>query len=113
MTRDVAPRLGLPKPALMHSIFFPALQGAKSKMSASDTNSSIFLTDTPKQIKDKINKYAFSGGGQTVEEHKKFGGNCDVDVSFQYLRFFMDNDERLEELRKVNLLKTLKQKYLN
>jgi tryptophanyl-tRNA synthetase len=54
MTRDVAPRLGFPKPALIHSVFFPALQGAKSKMSASDANSSIFLTDTPKQIKDKV-----------------------------------------------------------
>ena len=101
MTRDVAPRLGLPKPALFHSVFFPALQGAKSKMSASDANSSIFLTDTAKQIKDKINKYAFSGGGQTVEEHREKGGNCDVDVSFQYLKFFMDNDERLEQIRKV------------
>lgn len=54
MTRDVAPRLGFQKPALMHSVFFPALQGAKSKMSASDSNSSIYLTDTPKQIKDKV-----------------------------------------------------------
>ena len=54
MTRDAAPRLGLPKPCLMHSSFFPALQGAKSKMSASDANSSIFLVDTPKQIKDKV-----------------------------------------------------------
>lgn len=102
MTRDVAPRLGLPKPALLHSVFFPALQGAKSKMSASDPNSSIFLTDTPKQIKDKINKYAFSGGGETVEEHRKNGGNCDVDVSYQYLRFFMDDDARLEEIRRVS-----------
>ncbi|RMZ98260.1 tryptophan--tRNA cytoplasmic [Brachionus plicatilis] len=101
MTRDVAPRLGFQKPALIHSVFFPALQGAKSKMSASDVNSSIFLTDTPKQIKDKINKYAFSGGGQTVEEHRAKGGNCDVDVSFQYLKFFMDNDERLEEIRRT------------
>jgi len=101
MTRDVAPRLGLPKPALIHSVFFPALQGAKSKMSASDPNSSIFLTDTPKQIKDKINKYAFSGGGQTVEEHRKNGANCDVDVSFQYMKFFMDDDERLDNIREV------------
>lgn len=54
MTRDVAPRLGMPKPALLHSTFFPALQGAKTKMSASDTNSAIFLTDTPKQIKNKV-----------------------------------------------------------
>ena len=42
MTRDVAPKLGFQKPALMHSKFFPALQGASTKMSASDENSSIF-----------------------------------------------------------------------
>lgn len=54
MTRDVAPRLGYPKPALLHSIFFPALQGAQSKMSASEPNSSIFLTDTDGQIKTKV-----------------------------------------------------------
>ncbi|KAM9294038.1 tryptophan--tRNA ligase, cytoplasmic [Gastrophryne carolinensis] len=53
MTRDVAPRIGYTKPALMHSTFFPALQGAQTKMSASDPNSSIFLTDTAKQIKTK------------------------------------------------------------
>lgn len=99
MTRDVAPRLGFPKPALMHSTFFPALQGAKSKMSASDPNSAIFLTDTPKQIKTKINKHAFSGGRVTIEEHREFGGNTDVDVSYQLLKFFMTDDEELEKIR--------------
>lgn len=99
MTRDVAPRLGYLKPALLHSSFFPALQGAQTKMSASDANSSIFLTDTPKQIKTKINKYAFSGGQATVEEHKEKGGDCDIDISFQYLRFFLDDDEKLEKIR--------------
>jgi len=55
MTRDIAPKLGNYKPALVHSTFLPALQGANSKMSASDTNSAIYLTDTPKQIKNKVN----------------------------------------------------------
>ncbi|CAB0015190.1 unnamed protein product [Nesidiocoris tenuis] len=54
MTRDVAPRLGFSKPALLHSTFIPALQGANTKMSASDTHTAIFLTDTPKQIKNKV-----------------------------------------------------------
>ncbi|XP_071511605.1 tryptophan--tRNA ligase, cytoplasmic-like [Diadema antillarum] len=99
MTRDVAPRLGYPKPALIHSTFFPALQGAQTKMSASDPNSSIFLTDTPKQIKTKINKYAFSGGGASVEEHREKGGNCDVDISYQYLSFFLEDDVRLAEIK--------------
>jgi tryptophanyl-tRNA synthetase len=100
MTRDVAPKLGYKKPALMHSSFFPALQGAQTKMSASDSNSSIFLTDTMAQIKNKINKYAYSGGGASVEEHREKGGNCDVDISFQYLRFFLEDDDRLEQIRK-------------
>jgi tryptophanyl-tRNA synthetase len=102
MTRDVAPKLGFPKPALLHSSFFPALQGPKTKMSASDTNTAIFLTDTAKQIKNKVNKHAFSGGQATVEEHRKLGGNCNVDVSYQWLRFFLKDDERLEEIRKVS-----------
>ncbi|XP_029453806.1 tryptophan--tRNA ligase, cytoplasmic isoform X2 [Rhinatrema bivittatum] len=100
MTRDVAPRIGYPKPALLHSTFFPALQGAQTKMSASDPNSSIFLTDTPKQIKNKINKHAFSGGKDTIEDHRKYGGNCDVDVSYMYLTFFLEDDEKLEQIQK-------------
>ncbi|XP_062536458.1 tryptophan--tRNA ligase, cytoplasmic [Armigeres subalbatus] len=99
MTRDVSPRLGFPKPALIHSSFFPALQGAKTKMSASEDNSAIFLTDTPKQIKTKINKHAFSGGRPTVEEHRELGGNTDTDVSFQLLRFFLHDDAELERIR--------------
>ncbi|XP_008823842.2 tryptophan--tRNA ligase, cytoplasmic isoform X2 [Nannospalax galili] len=75
-------------------------QGAQTKMSASDPNSSIFLTDTAKQIKTKVNKHAFSGGRDTVEEHRQFGGNCDVDVSFMYLTFFLEDDDRLEQIRK-------------
>lgn len=99
MTRDVAPRIGFAKPALLHSTFFPALQGAKTKMSASDASATIYLTDTPKQLKNKINKHAFSGGRTTVEEHREFGGDCDVDISYQYLTFFLEDDARLEEIR--------------
>jgi len=100
MTRDVAPTLKFKKPALLHSTFFPALQGAQTKMSASDDNSSIFLTDTPKQVKNKINKHAFSGGQVSIEEHRAKGGNCDVDIAYQYLTFFLEDDARLEEIRR-------------
>nr|XP_031831599.1 tryptophan--tRNA ligase, cytoplasmic [Nomia melanderi]XP_031831600.1 tryptophan--tRNA ligase, cytoplasmic [Nomia melanderi]XP_031831601.1 tryptophan--tRNA ligase, cytoplasmic [Nomia melanderi] len=100
MTRDVAPKIGYPKPAMLHSVFFPALQGSKTKMSASNDNSAIFLTDTAKQIKNKVNKHAFSGGQATVEEHRQLGGNCEVDISYQWLRFFLEDDEKLEQLKK-------------
>ncbi len=67
MTRDVAPKLGYNKPALIHCKFFPPLQGRGGKMSGSAANSAVYVTDTPKQIKDKINKHAFSGGQETLE----------------------------------------------
>mmetsp|Transcript_7570 Transcript_7570/g.19405 ORF Transcript_7570/g.19405 Transcript_7570/m.19405 type:complete len:290 (-) Transcript_7570:2829-3698(-) len=98
MTRDVVPKLGFSKPSLIESIFFPALQGDSGKMSASDPNSSIFVTDSRKQIKTKINKYALSGGQQTVEEHREKGANLDVDVSWKYLNFFMEDDAKLAQI---------------
>lgn len=49
----------------------------------------------------QVNKHAFSGGRDTVEEHRQFGGNCDVDVSFMYLTFFLEDDDKLEQIRKV------------
>ncbi|GAB0494147.1 hypothetical protein MMPV_005437 [Pyropia vietnamensis] len=67
MTRDVTPKLGACKPALLHSKFFPALQGDNTKMSASDPMSAIYLDDTAKMVKKKVNKHAFSGGGQPLK----------------------------------------------
>ena len=98
MTRDVAPKLGHAKPALIEARFFPALQGEAGKMSASDPNSAIFVTDSPAQIKKKINKFAFSGGRATVEEHRSLGADLDVDVPWAWLQFFMKDDVELAEI---------------
>ncbi len=51
-------------------------------MSSTDATSSILMSDSPADIKKKINKYAFSGGGVTLEEHKANGANLDIDVPF-------------------------------
>lgn len=51
----------------------------------------------------QVNKYAFSGGKDTIEEHRQYGGNTEVDVSFMYLTFFLEDDEQLEKIRQVNL----------
>mmetsp|Transcript_33336 Transcript_33336/g.37911 ORF Transcript_33336/g.37911 Transcript_33336/m.37911 type:complete len:709 (-) Transcript_33336:69-2195(-) len=105
MTRDVAHKL-VPKshklggkPALIHSKFFPPLQGATGKMSSSDSSSAIFLTDTPEQIKEKIMSYAFSGGQETKKQQEELGANLDVDVSYQWLRFFLEDDEELQAIK--------------
>ncbi|KAG7813918.1 hypothetical protein KL921_000192 [Ogataea angusta] len=96
--RDVADKLKFSKPSLVHSRFFPALQGPTTKMSASDENSAIFMTDTPKQIQKKVNKYAFSGGKVSIEEHRKYGGNPDVDVAYQYLSYFNEDEDLLAKV---------------
>ena len=99
ITRDIAPKINKPKPALIHNIMIPALGGPKGKMSASNENETIYTTDSPEAVKKKINKYAFSGGQPDIEEHRKKGGNPDIDVSYQYLRiFFEQDDKRLKEI---------------
>ena len=82
----------------MHCKFFPSLRGKDTKMSASAANTAVYTTDTPKQIKKKINKHAFSGGRETAEEQRKYGANLEVDISYQWLRFFLFDDAELESI---------------
>ena len=101
MTRDVAHKLvgndhGLAgKPALIHCKFFPPLQGATGKMSSSDENSAIFLTDTAEDIERKIKEHAFSGGQETKKLQQELGANLDIDVSYQWLSFLLEDDDEL------------------
>jgi tryptophanyl-tRNA synthetase len=67
-------------------------------MSASDADSSIFLADTDKQIQKKIGN-SFSGGQDTRELHRQLGGRTEIDIPFQYLRFFLEDDVELERIR--------------
>ncbi|KAJ5753941.1 uncharacterized protein N7511_008094 [Penicillium nucicola] len=97
--REHAEKMKYKKPSLIHSIFLPALQGPGSKMSASIDSSAIFMNDTPNKIKNKINKHAFSGGQDTAEKQRELGGNSKVDVPFQYLTFFLEDDQALEKIR--------------
>lgn len=100
LARDVSQRIKSPKFTQLSStyhLFMPGLSGGK--MSSSDANSFIALTDSEEEVKKKINKYAFSGGRDTLEEHRKLGGNPDVDVSFQYLKFFFEDDDK--KLQKI------------
>ncbi len=93
LTRDVLPKLGYPKPASIQCSFLPPLTGKDSKMSSSKEEGAIFLIDSPKEVEHKIKKYAFSGGKDTLEEHRKHGGNPDVDISFLYLKYLFEPDD--------------------
>ena len=99
ITRDIAPKLKKYKPSLLHNMMLPPLQGIGGKMSASAGETAVYTTDSPKEVEHKIKKYAFSGGKDTIEEHRKKGGDPDIDVSFQYLRmFFEPDDKKLEKI---------------
>jgi len=99
LTRDIAMHkdFNFEKPCAMHAKFIPSLTG-EPKMSSSGENV-IFLSDTEKEVKTKINKYAFSGGQATIEEHRKKGGDPAVDVSYKYLEmFFEEDDAKLKDI---------------
>jgi tryptophanyl-tRNA synthetase len=100
LARDIASRYkgySFKELSSTYHLFMPGLSGGK--MSSSDPTSFIALTDTPDEAAKKIKKYAFSGGKDTLEEHRKYGGNPDIDVSFQYLKYFFEPDDtKLKEI---------------
>lgn len=97
VSRDVMPKLGYYKPAALHNALMPGLKEG-GKMSSSDPSSAIYTTDTPKEVRKKIAS-AFSGGRDTIKEHKEKGGNPDVDMAYQLLNFFFEPDDK--KLKKV------------
>jgi tryptophanyl-tRNA synthetase len=97
ISRDIVEKLGHNKPSIMHAKMLPALTGIEDKGGSSSSEKIITMVDTDKQVKTKINKHAFSGGKETVEEHRKEGGDVSVDIACQWLVFFEEDDTRLQE----------------
>jgi tryptophanyl-tRNA synthetase len=98
VTRDIMPKLGYYKPAAIHSMFLPGLQGIETKMSASKPESVIFTTDDPKTARKKIMR-AFSGGAGSLDQHRKEGGKPEIDVAYQYLFYIFEPDDgRIREI---------------
>jgi tryptophanyl-tRNA synthetase (EC 6.1.1.2) len=88
------------KPSILHAKFLSGLKAYGSKMSTSDPDSTVWVTDSPKEVERKIMKHAFSGGRGNLEEHRRLGGNPDIDVSYQWLYYFFEpDDKKLEKIR--------------
>ena len=101
MARDCASILKCPKPAVIHSEFLPGLKQSEGKMSSTTGESdTLFLDLNPEKVKKLIKSFAFSGGRETLEEHKKYGGNIKIDICYQYLLFFLESDEELKNIAK-------------
>jgi len=88
--------MGLLAPSSTYHHFAVGLTG--EKMSSSKPKTTIFLDDDIDSMTKKIRK-AFSGGQSTIEEHRRLGGNPDIDVAYQYMMyFFEESDSYLAEL---------------
>lgn len=100
LCRDVAAkeRYDVEKPGALLSKFLPGLAGP-GKMSSSDGTPKILLADDRETVREKIHEHAYSGGQSSLEAHRREGGDPDVDVAFQYLAaFFEDDDAELARL---------------
>ena len=85
-------------PCSTYHRFAPGMTGGK--MSSSKPETTIFMTDSVESVSKKVNR-AISGGKSTVEEHRRLGGDCSKDISFQYLKFFFEQeDSALSEIRR-------------
>jgi len=94
LARDVSQRIKVHDFMQLSSTYHKFMPGLKNaKMSSSDETSYIALTDSLEDAAKKVKKYAFSGGRETVEEHRKKGGNPDIDVSFQMLKYGLEQDD--------------------
>lgn len=98
LARDILPKLGYYKPAAIHSVFLPSLRGPEGKMSSSKASTAIYTTDSPEKVREKVMKHAYSGGRVSKAEHRKHGGNPDVDTSYQWLTFFEESDKKLKKV---------------
>jgi tryptophanyl-tRNA synthetase len=100
MSRELAEykELGLIKPSAIMSQFLPALEG-KAKMSSSVGGvAAIFMTDDPVKVQNSIKRHAFSGGRETLKEHRELGADLQVDISYQYLKYFEYDDAEFDRI---------------
>ncbi|MEC9211975.1 MAG: tryptophan--tRNA ligase [Candidatus Thermoplasmatota archaeon] len=81
---------GLMAPSSTYHHFAVGMTG--DKMSSSQPKTTLFLRDDIAAVEKKI-KRAFSGGQPTVEEHRRLGGNPDIDVAYQYMMYFFEEDD--------------------
>jgi len=97
--RDIAFKERLEQPAATYHQIMKSLNGA-AKMSKRDPNSTLLLSDPPEVARKKLMN-AFSGGRDTAEEQRKYGGDIEKDVLYQVMKsHFIQDDALLEEMAK-------------
>ncbi|MCI0497608.1 MAG: tryptophan--tRNA ligase, partial [Thermoplasmata archaeon] len=84
-------------PSATYHMLMTSLTGGK--MSSSQPDSAIFLTDPPAEAARKL-RSALTGGRTTAEEQREKGGDPDSCAVFEMLRFHLvQDDAELERVR--------------
>lgn len=101
LARDVAHRTrkeyGFVAPASIYTKFTPSLDGT-IKMSKSKPHSCIEIPEDRKSVEEKIMD-AFTGGRETLELQRKFGGRPEICMVFElFKQHLIEEDQKLDEI---------------
>lgn len=96
ITRDIAKHYDMESPSFFYFIHQSGLKEG-SKMSSSESDTAIFLNDTPTEVKRKINK-SYTGGCDSVEEQRESGGNPDICKVHEIFKFHDPDDDKLKRI---------------
>lgn len=100
LCRDIAPRMGFPKPIIIYTKNVIGLDGCP-KMSTSNINSNpIFIDDTIDIIKQKIMNIKYVGAG-TLDELFANGAYLENDVPFKLIKIFEKNNNIVQLIEKA------------
>ena len=96
---DASEKMKFKSPSVMLYKVIPQLTGTIGEDCFTDVEHSLVSSDEDKALRKKIMKHSLSGsrGNGSLEDHKKLGGDIDVDISCQYLRFIDLDKKHLEE----------------
>lgn len=91
LTRDIAEKHKLILPSSTYNKFMRSLSGS-AKMSKSEPQNMMTLSDEPKEAAKKLMR-AFTGGRNSIEEQKKLGGEPAKCVVYDFLLYLLEDDD--------------------
>jgi len=96
ITRDLARKSNLELPSFIYFLHQSGLREG-TKMSSSQPETAIFLSDTPTAAAKKIAN-AFTGGRATAEEQRRKGANPDICKIYEIFKFHYPNSKFVSEI---------------
>lgn len=97
LARDVAKKMKFIPPSELVFKFQNSLLDPFEKMSGSKPKTAIYLTDSPEDIRDKIQK-AFTGSVSVLDVHKKLGGIPEACSVFSLLYFHHPDNQFVNDI---------------